>query len=329
MYRDGMALNVIKSRQSLHVIDSHTGGEPTRLVIGGGPEISGTLVEQRELLQTRHDWLRTSLILEPRGSDVLVGALLCPPANDDATAGVVFFNNAGYLNMCGHGTIGVIKSLEHLGRIAPGVHKLETVVGDVTATLHDTGEVSFDNVSSYRYRRSVPLNLADGRTVRGDIAWGGNWFFLVSDHGLAVEFENIPALQDICVDIRAALDQQSITGQDGGVIDHIELFGPSDKADSRSYVMCPGGEYDRSPCGTGTSAKVACLAADGRLKPGEIWRQESIICSQFSASYRIDPNTPDAVIPNIRGRAHVTAELTVIYDFNDPLTDGIRANRTR
>ena len=313
-----MDLKTLKS--SLQVIDSHTGGEPTRLVVAGGPQLSGTLVQQRAALQSQHDWLRTSLILEPRGSDVLVGALLCPPTSDDATAGVIFFNNVGYLNMCGHGTIGVVKSLEYLQRIQPGEHRLETVVGDVIATLHDNGEVSFDNVRSYRFRQDVPLRLAGGRIVTGDIAWGGNWFFLTSDHDLVVEPENIPALQDLTLAIRAALDENGIRGEHDGVIDHIELLGSSAHADARSFVMCPGGAYDRSPCGTGTSAKVACLAADGNLMPGEIWRQESIIGSVFTASYRRDRQT---VIPNIRGRAHVTAELTVVYDAEDPLTHGI------
>lgn len=321
----GVVLHVVspKSTSPLQVIDSHTGGEPTRLVIGGGPELSGTLVEQRAALQSQYDWLRTSLILEPRGSDVLVGALLCPPVADDATAGAIFFNNVGYLNMCGHGTIGVVTSLQHLRRIQPGEHRLETVVGDVTATLHDDGDVSFENVSSYRFRQGVVLQMANGRSVTGDIAWGGNWFFLTSDHGLAVEPENISALQAMTLAIRAALDQSGMTGQDGGVIDHIELLGSSPQANARSFVMCPGGAYDRSPCGTGTSAKVACLAADGSLKPGEIWRQESIIGSVFTASYRRDPQTPQAVIPNIRGRAHVTAELTIVYDADDLLTHGI------
>ena len=309
--------------RKLTVIDSHTGGEPTRLVVGGGPDLSGTLPEQFDQLRKTHDWLRTSLILEPRGSDVLVGALLCKPSSREATAGVIFFNNVGYLNMCGHGTIGLIKSLAYLGRIQPGAHRLETVVGQVVATLHDDGAVSFDNVSSYRFRKKVPLALPNGKTVHGDIAWGGNWFFLVSDHGLDVAATNVSALQEMTMAIRTALDRQNITGANGDQIDHIELFGTSRQADSRNYVMCPGGAYDRSPCGTGTSAKIACLAADGKIQPGDQWHQESIIGSTFTASYRPDPDDALAVIPNIRGRAHITAETSIIYDRDDPFTMGI------
>ncbi len=311
------------SRNPIQVIDSHTGGEPTRLVIEGGPTLDGCLKQQREQLATRHDWLRRSLILEPRGSEVLVGALLCPPTSPAAAAAVIFFNNVGYLNMCGHGTIGVIASLAHLGRIQPGTHTLETVVGDVTATLHENGEVSFENVTSYRFRESVPLDLADGRVVHGDIAWGGNWFFLVSDHRLTVEPENIAALARLSANIHSRLEEQGITGANDEAIDHIELFGSSENSDARNFVLCPGGAYDRSPCGTGTSAKLACLAANGQLAEGEVWQQESIIGSCFSAWYRIDPDRSDAIRPSIRGRAHVTAEVVMRYDRDDPFVDGI------
>jgi 4-hydroxyproline epimerase len=305
----------------LQVIDSHTGGEPTRLVVAGGPELGGgTLAEQRTRLSGQHDWLRTALISEPRGSDVIVGAILCQPTDQRFTTGVVFFNNVGYLNMCGHGTIGVVKSLEYLGQISPGMHELETAVGTVTATLHEDGDVSFENVRSHRWRKDVAVTLQSGQTVTGDIAWGGNWFFLSSDHGAQVMASNIPQLSELTRAIRKALTSQDITGKDGQEIDHIELLGPSDQADARSFVLCPGGAYDRSPCGTGTSAKLACLAADGQLGEGDVWRQESIIGSIFTGSFRF---RGDGVLPTIRGRAHITAETSIVLDEEDPFVYGI------
>lgn len=310
--------------RKIQVLDSHTGGEPTRLVVSGGPELGGgTVAEQRSRLSEQHDWLRTALISEPRGSDVIVGAVLCQPTDERFATGVVFFNNVGYLNMCGHGTIGVMKSLEYLGRISPGKHLLETAVGTVTATLHEDGDVSFANVCSYRWRKAVPVTLQSGQTVTGDIAWGGNWFFLSSDHGAQLTASNIPRLSDLTLRIRKALTSQGITGRDGQEIDHIELLGPSDQADARSFVLCPGGAYDRSPCGTGTSAKLACLAADSQLEEGGTWRQESIIGSVFTGSFRFDG---DGVLATIRGRAHITAEASIVLDEEDPFVHGIEVS---
>jgi 4-hydroxyproline epimerase len=306
---------------SIKVIDSHTGGEPTRLVVDGFPDLgSGDMASRKIILSDKYDHLRTACMLEPRGSDVLVGALLCQPVNPLASAGVIFFNNAGYLNMCGHGTIGLIASLAYMGRLQPGSHIVETPVGDVTATLHDDGSVSVRNVPAYRFRNSVEVNVPDIGVVVGDIAWGGNWFFLISDHGLSVEPSNMKALSAYTIAIQTALQDQGIRGEDGGLIDHIELFAPDSTADSRNFVMCPGGAYDRSPCGTGTSAKVACLAADGKLKPGQVWTQSSIIGSQFQASYEI---VEGQIIPTIRGQAFMSAEATLLIHETDPFRWGI------
>ena len=307
--------------QKIEVVDSHTGGEPTRVVIGGGPDLgTGPLAERLERLRTGHDELRRAVILEPRGSDVLVGALLCEPSREGASAGVIFFNNVGYLGMCGHGTIGLVETLAHLGRIGPGEHVIETPVGDVTATLHEDGQVSVRNVPAYRYRQSVTVELG-GRVVSGDIAWGGNWFFLCDDHGLAVEPGNLDALTDLAWDIREALSRAGVTGEGGALIDHIELFGPSERAHSRNFVLCPGRAYDRSPCGTGTSAKLACLSADGKLQPGAIWRQESVIGSVFEGSY--EPLGDGRISPTIRGEAFVTAHNRLLFDERDPFRLGI------
>jgi len=307
----------------IQVIDSHTGGEPTRLVIGGFPDLGGgSMAQRRALLAERHDKWRAAAVLEPRGSDVVVGALLCAPVSPDAAAGVIFFNNAGYLGMCGHGTIGLVASLAHMGRIGVGEHRIETPVGTVTTTLHADGSVSVRNVPAYRHLRQVAVELPGHGTVRGDVAWGGNWFFLVSEHGQRVASDNLAALTDYTAALRKALAAQGITGAEGAEIDHIELFASDDQgADSRNFVLCPGNAYDRSPCGTGTSAKIACLAADGKLAPGAVWTQASVIGSRFEASYAMDG---DQVIPTLRGRAHISAEATLLIDDEDPFGWGIR-----
>lgn len=309
--------------QRIQVIDSHTGGEPTRLVIGGFPDLGkGSMAERRALLAAQHDKWRAAAVLEPRGSDVVVGALLCEPVSPDAAAGVVFFNNAGYLGMCGHGTIGLVASLAHMGRIGVGEHRIETPVGMVTTTLHEDGSVSVRNVPAYRHLHQVAVELPGHGTVRGDVAYGGNWFFLVSEHGQRVASDNLAALTDYTAALRQALAAQGITGANGAEIDHIELFAKDDAgADSRNFVLCPGNAYDRSPCGTGTSAKIACLAADGKLAPGAVWKQASVIGSVFEASYAMDG---EQVIPTLRGRAHISAEATLLIEDNDPFGWGIR-----
>ena len=305
----------------LHVIDSHTGGEPTRLVMDGFPELVGdTLAEKLDYLRTHHDQWRRACLLEPRGNDVLVGALYCAPITPGATCGVIFFNNAGYLGMCGHGTIGLVASLYHLGDIAPGVHHIDTPVGPVAATLHADGAVTLRNVPAYRYRQAVSVQVPGHGVVQGDIAWGGNWFFLVSDHGQTLQMDNVDALSDYTRTLLKALRTQGISGADGAVIDHIELFADDAQADSRNFVMCPGGAYDRSPCGTGTSAKLACLAADGKLAEGETWVQASITGSQFEGRYERDG---EQVRPFITGRAYMTADSTLLIDAQDPFAWGI------
>ncbi len=306
----------------IEVIDSHTGGEPTRLIISGFPDLgSGSMAERRQRLASQHDQWRATSVLEPRGSDVLVGALLCTPVDPQACAGVIFFNNTGYLGMCGHGTIGLVASLAHLGRIGPGVHKIETPVGTVEATLHEDRSVSVRNVPAYRYRKAVTLGVPGQGDVTGDIAWGGNWFFLVSDHGLRVAGDNLEALTRYSAAVQQALEDQGIRGEDGGLIDHIELFADDAAADSRNFVLCPGKAYDRSPCGTGTSAKLACLAADGKLQPGTTWRQASVIGSQFEGRYETAEG--GRIIPTIRGRANVSAEATLLIEDDDPFAWGI------
>jgi 4-hydroxyproline epimerase len=306
----------------IKIIDSHTGGEPTRLVVDGFPDLgTGSMAERRARLAAEHDRWRTATVLEPRGNDVIVGALLCPPVDARNATGVVFFNNSGYLGMCGHGTIGVVASLAHMGRIQPGVHGIETPVGTVQTTLHDDGSVSVRNVPAYRLHHALTVDVPGHGPVTGDVAWGGNWFFLMTKHEQRVESNNLAALTAFSLAVQKALEDQGVRGSDGGLIDHIELFADDDQADSRNFVLCPGGAYDRSPCGTGTSAKLACLAADGKLQPGQMWRQASIIGSQFEASYAMEG---DQLIPTLRGRAFMSAEATLLIEPNDPFGWGIQ-----
>ena len=308
--------------QRIQIIDSHTGGEPTRLVVHGFPDLGqGSMAERRALLAAQHDRWRTATVLEPRGNDVIVGALLCAPVDARNAAGVVFFNNSGYLGMCGHGTIGLVASLAHMGRIQPGVHGIETPVGTVMTTLHDDGSVSVRNVPAYRLHHQLSVDVPGHGPVTGDVAWGGNWFFLVTAHTQRVEGNNLAALTAFTIAVQKALEDQGVRGSDGGLIDHIELFADDELADSRNFVLCPGGAYDRSPCGTGTSAKLACLAADGKLQPGKVWRQASIIGSQFEASYAMENGQ---LIPTLRGRAFMSAEATLLIEHNDPFGWGIQ-----
>ena len=312
----------------MRVIDSHTEGEPTRLIVSGGPDLgSGPLDERRARFAAEFDSLRSFAVNEPRGSDAVVGALLCEPVDPACAAGLIFFNNVGYLGMCGHGTIGAAVTLAHMGRIGPGTHRFETPVGEVTVELLGRNEVEIENVPSWRYRKDVAVAVDGLGTVVGDIAWGGNWFFLVGTPPLPLAMAHIQDLTRAADAIARALETAGITGADGGKIDHVEFFGPprDPAADSRNFVLCPGGAYDRSPCGTGTSAKLACLAADGKLGAGETWIQESIVGSRFAAQYR--PGPEGRIVPRIRGRAYVVAEATLLRDPEDPFADGMRGDR--
>jgi len=308
----------------IRVVDSHTGGEPTRLVVSGGPDLGhGTMARLLARFRSEFDRFRSAVINEPRGSDVAVGALLCKPVDPTCTAGVIFFNNVGYLGMCGHGTIGLVVTLAYMNRIGTGRHRIETPVGVVEAVLDESGAVSVKNVPSYRCARDVVVSVPGIGDVIGDVAWGGNWFFQIENHNLQLTAENVENLTEFTWRIRQALNRNNITGEQGMEIDHVELFGPSQTAgvNSKNFVLCPGKSYDRSPCGTGTSAKMACLYQDGKLKEGQTWRQESIVGSIFEGSVSI---VDGKIIPTIKGTAFVDAEAELILDERDPFCWGIR-----
>jgi len=308
----------------IRVIDSHTGGEPTRVVISGAPDLGNdALVNRVERFRRQHDDFRNAVVNEPRGFEGVVGALLCPPVDTTCATGVIFFNSICYLGMCGHGTIGLVATLAYLNRIGPGTHRIETPVGIVVAHLDESGEVEVANVPSYRLATKVTVDVPGFGPVTGDVAWGGNWFFLINDHGQDLVFENLDPLMEFTQRIREALARAGVKGDDGHEIDHVELFGPSRLAgvNSKNFVLCPGKTYDRSPCGTGTSAKLACLFADRKLTEGQVWRQESIIGSVFEGTISVIDNV---VHPSIKGSAFITAESDLIIDERDPFSMGIR-----
>jgi len=307
----------------IKVIDSHTGGEPTRVVISGGPDLGNDALSNRVArFRNEHDDFRCAVVNEPRGSDAVVGALLCPPLDKSCVTGVIYFNGVSYLGMCGHGTIGVVATLAYLKRIGPGAHAIETPVGVVVAHLDEEGKVEVANVPSYRLATNVTVKVDGIGPVTGDVAWGGNWFFLVKEHDEELVLDNLDRLMDFTLRVREALAKAGITGVGGHEIDHVELFAPSKLAgvDSKNFVLCPGKAYDRSPCGTGTSAKLACLVADGKLSEGQVWRQESIVGSVFEGRVKVIDNV---VHPRIKGSAFITAESDLIIDERDPLAMGI------
>jgi 4-hydroxyproline epimerase len=308
----------------MNVIDSHTEGEPTRVIIAGGPDLgSGPLYERLQNFKRDYDHIRSFCVNEPRGYDALVGALLCEPTDTTCAAGVIYFNNAGYLGMCGHGTIGLAVTLAHLGYIDIGRHRFETPVGIVSVDLVNKNEVEIENIASYRLHKKLTIHVNSLGPVTGDVAYGGNWFFLVENSPYPLLTRHINDLTRAAQAISDALTANDIKGANGEPVDHIEFFGPAltKDAHSRNYVLCSGGAYDRSPCGTGTSAKLACLAADGKLYPGEEWIQESIIGSRFIARYRLDEN--GAIIPSIRGRAYVVSESKLLRNPQDPFMNGL------
>lgn len=307
----------------IHFIDSHTAGEPTRVVTSGGPNLGDDSLEQRlHRFRNEFDAFRSAIVTEPRGSDVLVGGLLCEPTDASCVAGVLFFNNVGYLGMCGHGMIGVVETLKHLGRIDSGTCRIETPVGIVTADIHPDGGISVGNVDSYRIASEVKIDADGVGTVVGDIAWGGNWFFLVREPRQVLSVNRIPELTQISTAIR-----ETVNAAGYPKVDHIELYGEAlhPDADSKNFVLCPGLQYDRSPCGTGTSAKLACLAADGKLMPGETWIQEGILGTSFEGQYQWADDDHDKICPTIKGRAHVTSEGRLLLNSEDPFCWGLRS----
>lgn len=315
---------------SIRVVDSHTEGEPTRVVIDGWPQPPGrTMRERLAYMRAEQDHLRSAVVCEPRGHDAIVGALLTPPVTPGAAAGVVFFNNGTYLGMCGHGLIGVVRTLEFLRHLAPGPAAFDTPVGTVSVALSADGTVTIENVPAFVHARDVSVNVPGYGTVTGDVAWGGNWFFITHADQVPVELSRVDELMRFTLAIQDAIRAAGITAANGGDIDHIEVSAAPSRsdADCLNYVLCSGGEYDRSPCGTGTSAKMATLHARGELALGQLWRQEGIAGGLFTGWLTAAPD--GGLIPHIRGSAFVTGEATLLFDARDPFRAGIRSDPAR
>lgn len=312
-------------KRPIYVIDSHTQGEPTRVVVSGVPDLgTGPIAERLRRFKADFDHYRSAIVCEPRGSEVVVGALLLEPVQPDSSTAIIFFNDVGYLGMCGHGAIGVLTTLAYLGKVGAGLHRIETPVGIVQATLHEDGSVTVENVPSYRYRSGVKVEVPGYGSYVGDIAWGGNWFFLVAEPPCELMLANRNRLIIVATAIRLALHEQGVTGADGAYIDHVEFFSEphDDENSSRNFVLCPGASFDRSPCGTGTSAKMACLYDEGKLLPGTPWKQEGILGTVFQGS--IGEAHGNEVNPSIRGRAWITGESKLLFDDDDPFATGIK-----
>ena len=308
---------------NVEVIDSHTGGEPTRGVVNGWPQPEGkTLSERVCFMKENQEHLRTGAICEPRGHNAIVGALLTPPENPESLTGVIFFNDVGYIGMCGHAMIGTVETLRHLGKLNSHKALIDTPVGTVSIEIGDDGNVTVANVPSYLYMGDAEVYVEGLGQVRGDVAWGGNWFFLVNNQGPELTMSNIDFLMSSTKKIRQALIDSGITGEDGAVVDHIEFFGDPVHPDahSKNFVLCPGNAYDRAPCGTGTSAKLACLYAKGKLQVGQEWIQESITGSLYKCWLE---DIDGVITPFVTSRAHITAESTQYFSEEDDFCWGI------
>jgi 4-hydroxyproline epimerase len=311
----------------LRVIDSHTIGEPTRVVIDeslvAGLDLGlGSVRERRDRFRDRYDHVRSALVGDPRGTNAMVGVILVPPADPSCRFGAFYVNRVGYLDMCGHATIGLAVTLGSQGIIEPGSFRLETPAGVVGVMWHGGGAASFECVPPRRIAKGLALACDDGSRVTGDVATSGLWFFICRDHGLAVEPAAIPALTERAWSIRRALEARGITGDGGEVIDHVVLLGPPREPgnDGRAFVLCPDGAFDRSPCGTGTSALVGCLLDDGILAEGRTWRQESVLGGVYEARIRREQGV---AVPTVRGRAWLTAETTLHFAADDPYRIGL------
>lgn len=308
----------------MHVVDSHTGGEPTRVILDSGPDLgTGPLAERAQILATEHQSFCNSVMLEPRGQAAMVGALLVEPTDPECVTGVIYFDAGAVLGMCGHGTIGLTVTLAHLGRIGHGRHKIETPVGVVEVELTDANTVRVQNIESRRVHHAVSLDVEGLGTITGDVAYGGNWFFIVDPSPIPVLTSNLGALTDAAILIRDAANAAKIEGENGQPIDHVifQDISPTAGVHSRNFVLCPDDTYDRSPCGTGSSARLACLAADGKLAAGDEIVQESVIGSAYRLSYQSGKN--GGIVPSIIGQAFVMAEATLMFDKHDPFKAGI------
>jgi proline racemase len=324
-----------RKKRELSVIDTHTAGEPTRILTGYSKVQGSSIFEIKRKLQAEHDWLRRFLLQEPRGHRDMFGAVLLPPKTRECDLGVIFMDNGGYLDMCGHGIIGAVTCAIETHIVKPKKEILvDTPAGVVkarTATRKGKVEsVSFENVPAFKMK-SIQVQL-EGKTVPVDIAFGGNFFAHLYAKEVALEIEprNGSKFIDLGIRIRDAVNQRGkLVHPDKpgiGRVELVEFSGPpkTEDANARNVVVFGQGQIDRSPCGTGTCAKMALLHSEGKLKIGEKFVHESILGTKFLG--RLLGTTRvgeyDAVVPEITGSASVTGFNRLVLDDNDPFEDG-------
>ena len=323
-------------------VDSHTEGEPTRVVTGGVPFVPGkTMPEKKQWLAENRDDLRKSLMWEPRGHKDMLGALITPPVSKDADFGVIFMDGDGYLDMCGHGSVGVVTVVLETGMVPMKDSGEQTVVMDTPAGLitaraimeHGKAKsVSFQNVPSFYYS-SLTVKVPGLGEIPVDISYGGNYFALVNVNRLnmPLEVENIKDLTEIGLTIRDLVNQQAEIIHPGtgakGSVDLTEIYDESSApAVTKNIVIFGAGQVDRSPCGTGTCAKMAVLNKKNKLSPNEIYRHKSIIGTEFQGKILEETTVGDykAIIPEITARAYITGIQQFVMDADDPFKYGFQ-----
>jgi 4-hydroxyproline epimerase len=329
------------SRKTFFCIDAHTCGNPVRVVAGGGPPLNGaTMSERRQDFIARYDWIRTGLMFEPRGHDVMSGSILYEPMRDDCDAAILFIETSGCLPMCGHGTIGTVTVLIEEGLVTPkreGRLVLEVPAGIVEAeyrrdNLDNVVEVRIRNIPSFLYRSGIDVDVEGFGRVVFDVAYGGNFYAIIEPQASYPGLDAISAfdIQRLSPIIRRLInDKYSLVHPDDPTISglrHILWAGQPHhpEAHARNAVFYGEKAIDRSPCGTGTSARMAQKAARGELKVGDDFVHESIIGSLFhgrvEASAKVGPF--DAIVPSVAGQAWITGHNTIFLDERDPFVKG-------
>lgn len=331
----------MKISKVINVVDSHTMGEPTRIVVGGIPKLPGkTMAEKKQYLIDNLDHIRTGIMLEPRGHNDMFGSIITQPCDETADFGIIFMDGGGYLNMCGHGSIGAITVAIETGMVQavePVTHvKMDTPAGIVTAEAKVKDgkvlEVSFVNVPAFLYKKDLEVELPEIGTVKFDISFGGSFFALIhaNQFGLTVEPKNASKLTEIALELRDVINEkiemQHPTLGHITTCDLVEIYdNPSHpEATYKNVVIFGQGQVDRSPCGTGTSAKLATLYSKGELKENELFVYESILGTMFKGRVVGTDKVGEfeAVIPEVTGAAYITGMNNLMFDPMDPLKDG-------
>ncbi|AZO36151.1 4-hydroxyproline epimerase [Mesorhizobium sp. M2A.F.Ca.ET.037.01.1.1] len=328
------------AKKSFFCIDGHTCGNPVRLVAGGGPLLQGsTMMERRAHFLAEYDWIRTGLMFEPRGHDVMSGSILYPPTRDDCDIAILFIETSGCLPMCGHGTIGTVTmAIEH-GLVkpkTPGVLRLDTPAGLVIAEYKQVGEyveeVRITNVPSFLYAEGLTVECPVLGEISVDVAYGGNFYAIVEPQKNYRDMADYTAGDLIAWSpvVRQRLNEKYsfVHPENPGInrLSHMLWTGKprNAEADARNAVFYGDKAIDRSPCGTGTSARMAQLHAKGKLKEGDSFVHESIIGSLFRGRVEKEVSVAGkpAIIPSIGGWARMTGLNTIFIDDRDPFAHG-------